>query len=83
MFLRSNFSSFTCLFHNICYLLSDFHVNIGTKFALRDKRLFEASEVDIMRVDTDSISKQLYDGTMTQRTSKVTEPVREQKKSVL
>ena len=33
-----------------CYLLSDFHVSVGTKFSLRDKRSFEISEVEITRV---------------------------------
>ena len=33
-----------------CYMLLDFNVKIGTKFSLRDKRLFEMSEVEIMRV---------------------------------
>ena len=28
-----------------------FHVKTGTRFSLRDKRLFEISEVDITRVD--------------------------------
>ena len=34
-----------------CYLLLDFHVKTGTRFSLRDKQLFEVSEVEIMRVD--------------------------------
>ena len=33
------------------YLLLDFHVRTGTIFSLRDKRLFEISEVEITRVD--------------------------------
>ena len=33
------------LFHNIFYMLLDFHVKAGTRFSLRDKRLFEISEV--------------------------------------
>ena len=33
-----------------CYLLLDFHVKTGIKFSLRDKRLFEISEVEITRV---------------------------------
>ena len=32
------------------YLLVDFHVKAGTRFSLRDKRLFEISEVEITRV---------------------------------
>ena len=38
------------LFHNIFYML-DFHVKVGTRFSLRDKRLFEISEVEITRVN--------------------------------
>ena len=34
-----------------CYLLLDFHVKTWTRFALRDKRLLEISEVEITRVD--------------------------------
>ena len=36
------------LFHNIFTL--DFHVEPGTRFSLRDKRLLEISEVEIGRV---------------------------------
>ena len=39
------------LFHNIFYMLLDFHVQAGTSFSLRDKRLFEISEVEITRVN--------------------------------
>ena len=39
------------LFHNICCMLLNFHVKTGTRFSLRDKRLFEISEVEITRVD--------------------------------
>ena len=39
------------LYHNICYLLLDCHVKTGTRFSLRDKRLFEVREVTITRVD--------------------------------
>ena len=35
----------------LCYRLLDFHVKTGTRFSLRDKRLFEISEVEITRVD--------------------------------
>ena len=38
-----------------CYLLLDFHVKTGTRFSLRDKRVFEISEVEIMRVDCSKI----------------------------
>ena len=30
-----------------CYLLLDFNVKTGTRFSLRNKRLFEISEVEI------------------------------------
>ena len=44
-----------CFFSTIlCYLLLDFHVKTGTSFSLRDKRLFEISEVEITRVDCSS-----------------------------
>ena len=33
------------------YLMLDFYVKTGTKFSLRDKRLFEITEVEITRVD--------------------------------
>ena len=39
------------LFHNIFYLLLDFHVKAGTRFSLRNKRLFEISEFEITRVN--------------------------------
>ena len=35
------------LFHIFFYMLLDFHVQAGTRFSLRDKRLFEISEVEI------------------------------------
>ena len=44
------------LFSAIFYsLLLDFHVYKGTRFSLRDKRLFEISEVEITRVDCTSV----------------------------
>ena len=33
------------------YLMLDFYVNTGNRFSLRDKRLFEITEVKITRVD--------------------------------
>ena len=33
------------------YLMLDFYVKTGIRFSLRDKRLFEITEVEIMRVD--------------------------------
>ena len=49
---RSNFSleALTPFFHNIFYLLVDFLVIQGPDFLLRDKRLFEISEVEITGV---------------------------------
>ena len=42
---------FFLLFSTIfCYLLLDFSVKTGTRFSLRDKQLFEISEVQIARV---------------------------------
>ena len=32
-------------------LMLDFYVKTGIRFSLRDKRLFEITEVEIMRVD--------------------------------
>ena len=34
-----------------CYLLLDFHALTGTRFSLRNKLIFEISEVEITRVD--------------------------------
>ena len=34
-----------------CYLMLDFCVKTGIRFSLRDKRLFEITEVEITRVD--------------------------------
>ena len=46
--LGAKFLLFCTIF---CCLLLDFHVKIGTRFSLQDKRLFEISEVEIMGVD--------------------------------
>ena len=43
------------LFHNIFYLLLDCHVLAGIRFSLQDKRLFEISEVEIVRVNCTSL----------------------------
>ena len=48
LLLRSNFSSFPQYFY--C-LLVDLCIKTGTRFSLRDKRLFEISEFEITRVD--------------------------------
>ena len=34
-----------------CYLMLDFYVKTWIKFSLRDKRLFEITQVEITRVD--------------------------------
>ena len=47
-------------FHNIFYVLLDFHVLVGTRFSLRDKRLFEISEVEITRVSCISTRFKVY-----------------------
>ena len=39
------------LIHNICSLMLDFYVKTRIRFNLRDKRLFEITEVEITRVD--------------------------------
>ena len=39
------------LFSTKCYLLLGFHVKTGTRFSLRDKRLFEISVVELTNVD--------------------------------
>ena len=49
---RRNLEQFSPLFHNIFFcLLLDVHVWAGTRFSLRDKRLFEMSEFEITRVN--------------------------------
>ena len=48
MLLRSNFSPLSTIF---CYMILDFDVKTGIRFSLRDKRLFEITEVEITRVD--------------------------------
>ena len=39
-----------------CCLMSDFYIKTGIRFSLRDKRLFEITEVEITRVDCIFIS---------------------------
>ena len=41
-----------------CYLMLDFYVKTGIRFSLRDKQLFEITEVEISRVDCSLICKQ-------------------------
>ena len=42
---------FLLLFTIFCYLILDLYVKRGIRFSLRDKRLFEITEVEITRVD--------------------------------
>ena len=42
---------FLPLFTIFYYLMLDFYVKTGIRFSLRDKRLFEITEVEITRVD--------------------------------
>ena len=42
---------FLLLFTIFCYLMLDLYVKRGIRFSLRDKRLFEITEVEITRVD--------------------------------
>ena len=37
------------------YLMLDFYVKTGIRFSLRDKRLFEITEVEITRVDCNNL----------------------------
>ena len=42
---------FLLLITIFCYLMLDFNVKTRIRFSLRDKRLFEITEVEITRVD--------------------------------
>ena len=48
---------FLLLFTIISYLILDFYVKTRIGFSLRDKRLFEITEVEITRVDCINFSK--------------------------
>ena len=48
--MRMSLGAISPLFHNILLPILDFNVKSGTSFSLRDKRLFEISEVEITRV---------------------------------
>ena len=45
---KEQFLLFSTIFY---YLLLGFHVKPGTRVSLRDKRLFDISEIEITRVD--------------------------------
>ena len=47
----AHYEQFLLLSTIFCYLLLDFYVKTGTRFSLRDKRLFEITEFEIMRDD--------------------------------
>ena len=50
--VKRNIEYFVAKFSTIFwYLLLDFHVRTGTRFSLRDKRLFEVSEFEVTKVD--------------------------------
>ena len=59
---RKNFSSGAILLFStiFCGLLVDLCVIIGTRFSVRDKQLFEISEVEITRVDCNSSVDMLF-----------------------
>ena len=42
------------------YLMLDFYVKTGIRFSLRDKRLFEITEVEITRVDCILRQRQIW-----------------------
>ena len=48
---------FLLLFTMFCYLMLDFCVRTRVRFSLRDKRLFEITEVEIMRVDCNCLQR--------------------------
>ena len=47
------------LFSTIIFYMLDFQVYAGTRFSLRDKRLFEISEVEITRVNCNLLKSYL------------------------
>ena len=51
---QEQFLLFSTIF---CNLLFDFCVKTRTRFSLQDKRLFEITEVEIMRVDCNKKTK--------------------------
>ena len=60
LILRSNFSSFSQYFVTWCQI---YMLKAGTRFSLRDKRLFDISEVEITRVDCIKTLKKACNGT--------------------
>ena len=57
------------------YLMLDFYVKTGIRFSLRDKRLFEITEVEITRVDCSYVDKVM--GFLRKRTITVALPLSE------
>ena len=51
MVKREELGAISPLFHNIFYLLLEFHVKTETRFSRQDKQLFVISEVELTRVD--------------------------------
>ena len=51
----------TIFYYLMYYLMLDFYVKTGIRHSLRDKRLFEITEVEITRVDCTYITKYLAD----------------------
>ena len=43
-----------------CYLMLDFYVKTGIRFSLRDRRLFEITEVEITRADCKCNAREAY-----------------------
>ena len=54
---KEQFLLFSTIF---CYLFLDFHVKNGTRNSVRDKRLFEISEIEITTVDCILYVFQMY-----------------------
>ena len=51
---EEQFLLFSTIFY---YLMLDFYVKTGIRFSLRDKRLFEITEVEITRVDCNLVKR--------------------------
>ena len=62
---QEQFLLFSTIF---CYLMLDFNVKTRIRFSLRDKRLFEITEVEITRVDC--IHNTLQDNEKVQQSTK-------------
>ena len=58
---RGEIGAISPLFHNIMLPVVRFYVQVGTRFSLRDKQLFEICEVEITSVNC--IMKQHFEET--------------------